>query len=85
MIVYLFAVLFLSAAVIFVVKYFVDNYGTEKNRSADRNKSDVVIITDSDKPSELKEKKVKRDIVLALVFMVICEILILLEKYVFKV
>ncbi len=87
MVVYLLAGVFLLVAVVFVIKYFVDNNKAGKEQPADRKKGDIVIIPDGseDDASEAKRKKVKKDIILALVFMALCEICILLEKYVFKV
>lgn len=87
MLIYLLAGVFLLAAVVFVIKFFVDNNRVVKDSIPEKKKSDVVIITDGSQEdaSEIKRKKVKRDIILALVFMAICEILILLEKFVFKV
>ncbi len=87
MAVYLLACVFLLAAVVFVIKYFVDNNKANKEQTENKKKADIVIITDGSKenPSEIKRKKVKKDIILALVFMALCEICILLEKYVFKV
>lgn len=87
MLVYLLAGVFLLVAVVFVIKYFVDNNKASKVEPEDRKKTDVVIITDESKKdaSVIKRKKVKKDLILALVFMALCEICILLEKFVFKV
>lgn len=87
MLVYLLAGVFLLVAVVFVIKYFVDNNKAGKVEPENKKKADVVIISDESKEdaSEIKRKKVKKDLILALVFMALCEICILLEKFVFKV
>lgn len=87
MLVYLLAGVFLLVAVVFVIKYFIDNNKASKVEPENKKKADVVIITDGEKEdaSEIKRKKVKKDLILALVFMALCEICILLEKFVFKI
>lgn len=90
MIVYLFAGLALLLAVVFAIKYFVDKHkissGGTKTTKPDSN--GVTIVVEEDKKKDVDEKllkRPKRDLVLTIVFMALCEILILLGNYVIEI
>ena len=84
MYIYFFAGAFLLVAIVFVIKYFIDNRKMKTEPTAS-DKSDLTIITDDDEKNKLKSSKTKRDFIFALIFMVLCEVCILLGNYVIKI
>ena len=70
--IYVIAGLFLLVAIVFVIKFFVDG-----NRK-------ITVSTEKERQG-LLGKKSKKDIIIALVLMALCEACILLGKYVINV
>lgn len=80
--IYIIAGVFLLAAIVFVIKFFVD--GTRKapvEKEKLEGHSDIT-VSSKDEKTGLLGNKPKKDIVIALVLMVLCEACILLGNYV---
>lgn len=87
---YFFAGAFLLIAIIFVIMFFIERNKTDKALKGAMpqasEKNDVVIVTnDKDEQRAAAEsKKAKRDIIIALVCMAVCEAFILIGNYIVK-
>ncbi len=80
--IYIIAGLFLLAAIVFVIKFFVDgNRKVPVEKEKLEGHSDITVSPKSEKAG-LLGKKPKKDIVIALVLMALCEACILLGNYV---
>lgn len=80
--IYIIAGVFLLAAIVFVIKFFVD--GTRKapvEKEKLEGHSDIT-VSSKDEKTGLLGNKPKKDIVIALVLMALCEACILLGNYV---
>jgi len=83
--IYVIAGLFLLAAIVFVVKFFID--GSRKapvEKEKLEGHSDIT-VTSGNERAGLLGKKSKKDIIIALVLMAVCEACILLGNYVINV
>lgn len=80
--IYIIAGLFLLAAIVFVVKFFVDcNRKVPVEKEKLEGHSDITVSSDTERAG-LFGKKPKKDIIIALVLMALCEACILLGNYV---
>lgn len=70
--------IFLLIAIVFVVKFYIDNNKSKKSSSND-NKSEIT-VEEGKKPSFAE--KPKKDLIIALVFMFFCEAFILIAKHI---
>ncbi len=83
--IYIIAGLFLLVAIVFVVKFFVDgNRKIPVQKEKPDENSDITVSTES-KRQGLLGKKPKKDIIIALVLMALCEACILLGNYVINI
>lgn len=88
MFIYFFAGVFLLVAIIFVVKYIVDSKkGPSQLDLAPTDGEEITVVTDEELKKKKKSKKrnPKRDVIIALVCMILCEICILLGNYVIDI
>ena len=82
--IYVIAGLFLLVAIVFVIKFFVDgNRKTTVQKESLGENGDITVLTEKERQG-LLGKKSKKDIIIALVLMALCEACILLGKYVTK-
>ncbi len=80
--IYIIAGVFLLAAIVFVIKFFVDgNRKVPVEKEKLEGHSDIT-VSSKDEKTGLLGKKSKKDIVIALVLMALCEACILLGNYV---
>ena len=83
--IYVIAGLFLLVAIVFVIKFFVDgNRKTTVQKESLGENGDITVSTEKERQGLLGNKS-KKDIIIALVLMALCEACILLGKYVINV
>ena len=83
--IYVIAGLFLLVAIVFVIKFFVDgNRKTTVQKESLGENGDITVSTEKERQGLLGTKS-KKDIIIALVLMALCEACILLGKYVINV
>lgn len=66
----------LLIAIIFVVKFFVDNKKSKKDEN--KSQADLPDITINEGSNQTFSDKVRKDLIIAFVFMALCEICILI-------
>ena len=83
--IYVIAGLLLPAPTLFVIKFFVDgNRKTTVQKESLGENGDITVSTEKERQG-LLGKKSKKDIIIALVLMALCEACILLGNYVINV
>lgn len=83
--IYVIAGLFLLVAIVFVIKFFVDgNRKTTVQKESLGENGGITVSTEKERQG-LLGKKSKKDLIIALVLMALCETCILLGNYVINV
>lgn len=86
MYIYLFAGLFLLTAIVFIIKFFIDMNKSKKEPSAEASVNDgLTIITQEDENKKPNKSNTRKDVILAIVFMILCEVCVLLGNYVIEI